>query len=191
MQRFHAHHYFVVDGDASEQGPVEDAPFGWFALCSLLTRSRAVRSNGVNPRANTVSGNAPIGSRRREATVLARSESVSPPGRKPSFRGIHRPRHLTQHPVVSVGSRRPEWYEPTPATLIGLSSRINKRRHPNSPLYVAAVRLRGARHRPLAPWQSGGCAILELSLRGRHGCPRLRHEFEVSALEGTLGCTTC
>ncbi|WP_158025078.1 hypothetical protein [Bowdeniella nasicola] len=24
--------FFVVDGDAGEQGAVEDAPFGWFAL---------------------------------------------------------------------------------------------------------------------------------------------------------------
>ena len=59
----------------------------------------------------------------------------------------HRPRHFAQHSVrVSRILKGPGGMRQPAQPLIGLSSisnRINKRRHPNSPLYVTAVRLRG------------------------------------------------
>ena len=65
----------------------------------------------------------------------------------------HRPRHLAQHPIRVSRILKGASSVCQPAqSLIGLSSirnRINKRRHPNSPLYAAAGRLRGrcAEHR--------------------------------------------
>lgn len=63
---------------------------------AIAVRARlfTVRSNGANPRTDTVSASAPIRSRRREVTVVALSWSVKLPGRCPLlsvFRRVWRP----------------------------------------------------------------------------------------------------